>query len=150
MPNIAVVLKEEIGRLSRKEIRHQTQVLQKASAQHRRDIAALKRQVTALGRKVALLEKQTFKNIPATVSDKDAESLRFTAKGLISHRKRIGLSAADYAELVGVTGQTIFSWEQGHSRPRKRQLAALAAIRGMGKREADARLAKKHVRTKKR
>jgi hypothetical protein len=38
---------------------------------------------------------------------------------------------------------TIYHWEAGKSKPRKKQLPAIAAIRGLGKREALARLAAK-------
>ena len=48
MPNIAAVLREEIVRLARKEIRKQTNVLRKASVQYRRDIAEMKRRVSDL------------------------------------------------------------------------------------------------------
>ncbi len=50
------------------------------------------------------------------------------------------MSAADYARLVGVSQLTIYNWEQGKSRPRKEQLASLIALRGIGKREAVAKL----------
>jgi transcriptional regulator with XRE-family HTH domain len=50
------------------------------------------------------------------------------------------LSAADYGKLVGVSGLTVYHWEHGKSRPRKAQLASLAAVRGIGKREAMAKL----------
>jgi DNA polymerase III delta prime subunit len=52
MPNIATVPKEEIVRLARKEIRKQTNVLGRAAAQYRRDIAEMKRRVSELRRKV--------------------------------------------------------------------------------------------------
>jgi DNA-binding transcriptional regulator YiaG len=42
--------------------------------------------------------------------------------------------------LVGVSAQTIYNWEAGKSRPRQQQLAALAAVRGMGKRQIKERL----------
>mgnify|MGYP001129729313 CR=1 FL=1 len=129
MPNIASVLKEEISRLARKEIREQTGTLKKTSARYRKDIAEMKRQVSDLQRKVALLEQQALKDVPSQVTKTDAKGVRFTAKGLRSQRKRLGLSAADYGKLVGVTGQTIYSWEQEASRPRKQQLAAVAAAR---------------------
>ena len=51
MPNIASVLKDEILRLARKEVRRELEGLKKASAQYRSDIAALKRQVIALASK---------------------------------------------------------------------------------------------------
>jgi transcriptional regulator with XRE-family HTH domain len=41
---------------------------------------------------------------------------------------------------TGVSALTIYSWESGKSRPRKKQLAGLAAVRRLGKREARKRL----------
>ena len=140
MPNIAAVLKEEIIRLARKEVRSQTGALKKASAQYRKDIAELKRRESNLRRKLTVLEKQVLKGTPSQRAETGAQGARFTAKGLYSQRKRLGLSAADYGKLVGVTGQTIYSWESGTSRPRKQQVARIAVLRGIGKREARTRL----------
>jgi hypothetical protein len=50
MPNIGTVLREEITRLSRRESRSQVDPTKRAAAQHRRDIAALKRQMAQLER----------------------------------------------------------------------------------------------------
>jgi DNA-binding transcriptional regulator YiaG len=140
MPNIAAVLKDEISRIARKEIRSETTSLKKASSQYRRDIAELKRQLSNLQGKVSLLEKQVLRDVPSQVPEADATGVRFTAKGLRSQRKRLGLSAADYGKLVGVTAQTVYSWENEESRPRKKQLPVLASLRNMGKREVQARL----------
>jgi DNA-binding transcriptional regulator YiaG len=140
MPNITTVLKEEIVRLSRKEIRKQTTVLRKASAQYRRDIAEMKRRMSDLQRKITPLQKQVLRSVPSQPAEADGEHVRFTAKGLRSQRQRLGLSAANYGELIGVTGQTIYSWEQETSRPRKQQVARIASLRDLGKREALARL----------
>jgi DNA-binding transcriptional regulator YiaG len=140
MPNITTVLKEEILRLSRKEIRKQTSILKKASAQHRRDIAAMKRRITELQRKVAPLQKQVLRSAPPQAAQVDAEHVRFTAKSLRSQRKRLGLSTANYGKLIGVTGQTIYRWESETSHPRKQQVAQIASLRHLGKREAYARL----------
>jgi hypothetical protein len=41
---------------------------------------------------------------------------------------------------VGVSGLTIYHWESGKAKPRRRQMPAIAAIRSLGKREALARL----------
>jgi DNA-binding transcriptional regulator YiaG len=140
MPNIATVLKDEISRIARKEIRSETAVLKKASAQYRREIAELKRQVSNLQSKVSVLEKRVLRDVQPRVAEADATNVRFTAKGLRSQRKRLGLSAAEYGRLVGVTGHTIYNWVKGLSRPRKTQLPVLASIRQMGKREVHARL----------
>ena len=144
MPNFAVVLKDEVRRLARKEIKAELAVTRKASAQYRRDIAELKRQMSALQRRIGAIEKQVQKDVPSpvAVAEADAERVRFTAKGLRSQRKRLDLSAADYGRLIGVTDQTIYNWEREAARPRKQQLAQIASLRGIGKKEARARLEK--------
>lgn len=142
MPNIAAVLKQEISRLARKEVRHAVSGLRKAAAQYRRDIARLKRDASKLGGDVARLQRRANGGAAPAPADADASRLRFTAKGLQSQRSRLELSAADYGKLIGVTGQTIYKWEHGAAHPRRRQLAALAALRGIGKREAGAQLEK--------
>jgi DNA-binding transcriptional regulator YiaG len=140
MANIATVFKDEISRIARKEIRSETAVVKKASAQYRKDIAELKRQVSNMQGRVSLLEKRVLREVPAQVAEADAKDVRFTAKGLSSQRKRLGLSAGEYGKLVGVSGLTIDSWEKGTSRPRKTLLPVLASIRAMGKKEVHARL----------
>ena len=136
MPNIGTLLKQEIVRLARKESRAEVQATKKASAQHRRHIAALKRQVATLERQVALLQR-SVRPPTATASPKP---LRFVAKGLKSQRSRLGLSAADYGRLVGVSAQSVYNWEQGNASPRPEQLKIIAAVRAISKREAQARL----------
>jgi DNA-binding transcriptional regulator YiaG len=140
MPNIATVLKGEISRIARKEIRSDTAVVKKASAQYRKEIAALKRQVSNMQSRVSVLEKQVLRDVQPQVAETNAKDVRFTAKGLRSQRKRLGLSAEDFGKLVGVSSLTIYSWEKGTSRPRKSLLPMLASIRKIGKREVKARL----------
>jgi DNA-binding transcriptional regulator YiaG len=141
LPNIAAVLKEEISRLARREVKAQTQTLQKAVAQYRRDIAVLKRHSSALKAQVVALERKASKGAPSPAVTPTAGIHRYSAKSVVAHRTRLGISAADYGALVGVTGHTIYGWEHGAARPRKAQIAALAAVRGLAKREAHARLA---------
>jgi len=140
MPNIGALLKEEISRLSRRQVRSQVEATKKASAQHRRNIAALKSQVATLERKVVVLERSIRALPHAAPEESTAKRPRFVAKGLRSQRARLALSAADYGRLVGVSAQSIYNWEQASASPRAEQLAALAALRGIAKREAKARL----------
>lgn len=114
--------------------------MKRASVQYRKDITAMKRRVSDLRRKVLPLEKQVLKSTPSPAAEPEAEHVRFSVKGLRSQRKRLGLSAANYGTLVGVTGQTIYSWEQETSRPRQVQVARIATLRHVGRREALARL----------
>ena len=142
MPNITVVLREEISRLARKEIKNQTEALRKTSSEHRKKIAEMKRQVSELKRKITFLEKQVPKKVQPKVVKGDTGNFRFSASGLRSNRKRLGLSASKYGKLIGVTGQSVYKWEQEATRPREQQVVALAALRRMGKKEALAHLEK--------
>ncbi len=139
MPNIATVLKSEILRLARKEVRNELETLKKASAQYRSDIAALKRRVAGLEKNLSRVAKKAVaKTAPA-----DGEAgprLRFRAKGLATQRKRLGLSAAEMGKLLGVSAQTVYNWETGKSKPRPQQLAAIASVRTLGVRRAKAQL----------
>lgn len=142
MTTLAVALKEEIRRLARKEIKAATGPTLQAVAQFRREIAKLKRQTRMQERKIAFLEAQERKRVEtAETAAAPQGSGRFSAKSVKAQRRRTGLSAADYAKLVGVSGLTIYNWENGKSRPRQEQLASLVAVRGLGKRQAQAKLA---------
>ena len=147
MPNIASVFKAEITRLARKEVRDESDGLRKTVASQRTEIASLKRRVQALESLVKRLAKgqdaaTTRSRAPAPAeTDASSGGLRFRAQGMAANRKRLGLSAADFALLVGATGQSVYAWEAGKSKPRADALAAIAALRGVGKREVETRLA---------
>ena len=157
MANLASALKEEIGRLARKEIRQQTAGTAKTVTRCEREIAALKRQIDGLQRKLSAQSTQgapgtaasrktggkkgaAAKQAAKTAPDSGPKRARFSAKGLKAHRERLGLSADNYGKLVGASGLSIYNWEQEKARPRESSIAALAAIRGIGKREAARRL----------
>lgn len=137
MTNIATMLKGEILRLARKEVRQEVEGLKKASAAYRSEIAALKRRLDVLEKSSRRAQRK------AVVSPEPEESIkvRFSAKGLTKHRERLGLSASDYGKLLGVSGQTVYNWEAEKSRPRQAQLQAIAAVRKIGKRQAKVALA---------
>jgi DNA-binding transcriptional regulator YiaG len=149
MPNIATVLKAEISRVARKELRGNTNSLKKTVAAQRSEIASLKQRVQALEGVLKRLTKgvnanQKPSNAPVageSSGNSDSAGLRFRAAGMATNRKRLGLSAADFGLLVGTTGQSIYAWEAGKSKPRPQTLAAIAALRGVGRRQVQARLA---------
>lgn len=123
MPNIASILKVEISRIARKEVRAEIGSLKKQSTQYRSQVAALKRQVANLEK---MLRKK-FKGAraaPAAAASEESPrtGLRFRSKGFAAHRQRLGLSAAQAGALLGVSGQTIYHWEDGKTKPRASQL----------------------------
>ncbi len=140
MPNIGAVLKEEISRLARRELRGQVAGMRKASTQYRKHIAALKRQVATLESQVALLRGKVLQQPGVVAAEGSDKRVRFVPKALRSQRSRLGLSAAEYGRLVGVSAQSVYNWEHATARPRGQQILRIAALRTMGKREARARL----------
>ena len=162
MANLANALKEEIGRLAQKEVRQQTAGTVKSTAQCEREIAVLKRQVQDLRRELSSLRSQERsrqteskktskstatgqKNGKATgaapaPARQSARTSSFSADRLKAHRERLGLSADNYGKLIGVSGLSIYNWEQERARPRKSSIEALMSIKGLGKRKAKERL----------
>jgi DNA-binding transcriptional regulator YiaG len=145
MPNIGSVLKSEIARVSRKELRGETEALKKAVSQYRSQIADLKRRMQALEQQVNRLSKSSGRAAPAASREVAAPAeagpqVRFSAKSLASQRRRLGLSAAALARLLDVSALSIYKWESGNTRPRAKQIQAIAALRKMGRREVQQRL----------
>ena len=146
MSNFGKVLKDEVTRISRREVRAQTESLRKSSSGYRHQIVELKRALGQLQREVTALGR-AGKEKASTASN--SKPTRFVAKGLRTLRARLDLSAADFGELAGVSGQSIYNWEQGKSVPRKAQLSLLVGLRAIGKREAHARLLQRRAKAAK-
>src|ERR1035438_980473 len=101
MPKFVSVLKEEIVRLARKELRNETEGLKKASSQYRTDIAALKRRVGVLEKQLTQHAKKANSNKTPQADTAEVSPMRFSAKGLSSQRQRLGLSAAEMGLQIG-------------------------------------------------
>ncbi|MCQ4164531.1 helix-turn-helix domain-containing protein [Tahibacter harae] len=142
MPNIATAFKEEISRLCRKEMRKHLDPLRKASIAYRKEISALKRKLQESEKRLGAMAKRSSKISTAAAAETAApeRQTRFVAKGLKTLRARLGLSAAELAALLGVTGQSVYNWEQKKSTPRAAQLVQLAQLRSMGKKAVRAQL----------
>ena len=150
MPNIATVLKAEISRLARKETREESDRLKKAVSSQRTEIVQLKRRLQQVEKLLARLAKSgpiavKKASVDSEGGTEDASGIRFSAKGLASNRKRLGLSAADFGLLVGVSGQSIYGWESGKMRPRPDTVVAIASLRGITKQEVAERLSRLKV-----
>lgn len=141
LPDIASVLRDEIARLARKELRRETAALKKAVATYRSEIATLKRRVADLEKSGARVARRSVaESAPAAAAEDGGKRLRFSATRLKAMRERLGLSGPDFAALIGVSPQTIYNWEAETTRPREAQIAAIAAVRVLGKREIARRL----------
>ncbi len=146
MPNIGQVFKDEIRRLARKEIRAANTALKSDNTALKRAVSQLKRQVATLERDARLLkaaEKRLREDAKSTKTTSDElDPIRFTAKGIRSLRRRLGISQAELAQLVDVSAQAVYIWENkdGRLNLRSGSKAAMAELRTIGAREARRRL----------
>lgn len=137
MPNIARMLKDEILRLARKELRSSVKTV-------KADCMALKAQVRDLRAQVAALEKSAaakpgsvaaVASVP--VKGQTPASMRFSSKTLRALRHRLGVSQKEMGKLVGLSAQAVYLWEckGGDLRLRNDTRQALLKLKAMGRRE---------------
>jgi DNA-binding transcriptional regulator YiaG len=138
MANIASLLKTEITRIARKEVRAEVESLKKASSQHRSHIAELRREIAVLQKQL----RQVGRERAAVANETQAldRKYRFSATRLAAHRAKLGLSAADYGKLAEVSGSTVYLWEQKKSRPKPEQVQRLGMLKGVSRKTALAQL----------
>jgi len=143
--NLAGALRDEIRRLARKETRASVGPLRKT-------VAALRRRAAEQAKLIKELERAAKRSAAAARAKApgaepgaapEGPQVRFSAPWVRKHRKKLGMSRRVYAQLVGVSAQTIFGWESGKTRPRRQALEAWRRIRSMGTRELRAMLAAK-------
>lgn len=140
MADLTQALKEEISKLARKELG----VDLKKTLQ---ELKSLRTQIVKLDETLSKLEvgvKAPAGSRAAPKSDLGSRMTvgrgptsagEFSAKKLASHRKKLGLSAADYGLLCGLSQLSIYHYEQGKTKPRAGSLAAIEAVQGMSRQQ---------------
>jgi DNA-binding transcriptional regulator YiaG len=99
---------------------------------------ALKRRVQELERQLRRASREG-ERAARTAANEDSVSkdTRFSARrSVASQRKRLGLSAAECGLQIGASAQSVYNWEEGEARPRAQHLAAIYALRNLGRRQA--------------
>lgn len=136
-------LQSEIARLARKEIKKELEPVKRVNAAQRGLIANLRRDVAELQKELARLQRAAEK---APVAVKETKGFWISGKGVVSLRKRLGLTQAEMAKLVGVSTQSIVKWEKADGKIsfRKQETSArMQQVRAMDKRSAWEKLEKK-------
>lgn len=146
MANLTKVLKDEIQRIARREVKQSTEKL-------RKDTIALKRLVNEQKRKIVVLENRSRRSAaqrvpigrPAAAGEKPAPGMRVTAKALKSLRSRLDISQQELAKLIGASTQSVSNWETSTGRLQVRKDSAreaLAAVKRMKKKDVWEKLGK--------
>jgi len=142
VPNVMGVLRAEIRRLARKETKQELNSMRKQVTQMRRLLAESRRRVSDLEARVKQAMRAGGGVAAREAADEEGGTqVRFSPAWVKKHRSKLGMSRLLYAQLVGVSPQTIMGWEAGRTRPRPGALRAWRAIRGRGVRELRAMLA---------
>jgi DNA-binding XRE family transcriptional regulator len=61
---------------------------------------------------------------------------KFDHQAFSAHRRRLGLTQAQMAKLVGVSSLSIYKWETGSVQPREAQRQSIQEALKLGKRQA--------------
>ncbi|HNV03655.1 MAG TPA: helix-turn-helix transcriptional regulator [Vicinamibacterales bacterium] len=145
MPDVAKVLREEVQRLAKRQIKAALTPLKRDNARLKKTVADIRRELTALTRSTRELLARVTPVVAARETElatHKAATLRPTSKSLARLRGQLGLTQVEFGSLLGVSGQTVLNWEGkgGRVRMRAANLEALAGIQKIGKREARRRL----------
>ena len=149
MPNIASVLKDEIRRLAKKEARALTLSLAHTNGRLRHDVAALKKELKSLQTQTLRWGKAAARHMSDAVGDQTEETkARITSRTVATIRRKLGLSQEELGRLIGVHKNTVMHWEAGRMKPQGRGRGGILSVRGIGRKEAKARLAGKPASSK--
>ena len=150
MSTLAQTIKDEIRRISRREIgralsnfRRDHIVLKKRLAEHKRRISTIEKDNKELSKKQAAFGQD--QRVEAG-SGPEAEHVAVYARGIKSLRRRLGLSQIDLATLVGMSRISIAHWEKksGKITIRKPEVRkTLTELKGTKKAEVAARLGRR-------
>jgi DNA-binding transcriptional regulator YiaG len=144
MGKLEETIRTEIRRLARKELRD-------SCGPAARDVRVLKRTTRELQRAVKemqgvlgdLRSVTAAQRTALAAPEEEVKAARMSAGLIAKLRARLGLTQAQLAALLGVTGAAVSFWERGRSRPKGPNLAALVALRKRGRREVKKLLAEK-------
>ncbi|UCF80392.1 MAG: helix-turn-helix domain-containing protein [Acidobacteriota bacterium] len=130
------VIKDEVRRIARREINAAVKQLKKDNARLKRSSADLKRRVAQL-EKISARYKATLARVGKQSLQADEKALRkfrFRKDTVATLRKRLGVTQAELAVLVGVHKQAVYNWEHGTT-PKGTQKAKLLGLRRLGARQ---------------
>ena len=146
MPDLNKPIREEITRLTRKELKQALQDQKKINTALRKSLSAVKAECAELRREVKAVQKllpkpPSVEKTPEVADDK-LKRFRPTSRTVKTIRAKLGVSQADLAKLLNVSTQAVYLWErkEGQLQLRSQAKASLFALRTTGKREAKARL----------
>jgi DNA-binding transcriptional regulator YiaG len=136
MARFEAIIKSEIVRLAKREVR-------KTSIPLGRDVRSLKSTVSQLRKAVLTLQRITTQQqkqlekaeAPLQAAPEEVKVSRFSPRLIRSLRGHLGITQKELALLTGVTVGAVHLWESGQFKPSEKKKAVIVALRKLGRRE---------------
>ena len=136
MGKIEGIIKSEIMRLAKREIRKISVPLGRDVRSLKSAVSQLRRAVLTLQRIKAIQQKELEKGKkPLEAAPEEVKVSRFSPRLIRSLRGHLGITQKELAILTGVTVGAIHQWESGQFKPSMKKKAVMVAIRKLGRRE---------------
>ncbi len=136
MSKLETIIKSEIVRLAKREVR-------KISVPLGRDVRSLKSAVSQLRKAVLTVQRITANQqkelergkMPLEAAPEEVKMSRFSPRLVRSLRGHLGITQKELAILTDVTVGAVHQWESGQFKPSMKKKAVMVALRKLGRRE---------------
>ena len=149
MPKIESIIKSEIMRLAKRQVRTVFIPLRREVRQMSVKLSSLSKGIASLNRLAKELRLEEAKpKLEAT--PEEVKASRITPARIGGLRRKLGISQRELGILTGTSIGAVLSWEKGKFRPKGEKKAALVALRKLKKREVRKLLSQKAGESKER
>ena len=136
MGKVEGIIKSEIERLAKREVRKISVPLGKDVRLLKITVSQLRKTVSALERFATHQQKELSKaKVPLEVAPEEIKIARFSPRLIRSLRKRLNITQKELAILAGITVGAVHQWESGKFKPREEKKALIVALRKLSRRE---------------
>ena len=136
MAKFESIIKSEIVRLAKREVRKIVVPLRRDFRSMRGMVSQLRKAVLTLQRITSAQQKELEKRkVPLEAGPEEVRTARFSPRLIRSLRKRLRITQRELALLTGVTVGAIHQWEIGQFKPSPKKRAIMVALRKLGRRE---------------
>lgn len=136
MGKIEGVLRDEIVRLAKREVRQQVDPLKRENRDLKKRIVQLERLAKPIHKEIK--KKQQAKQEKLSdlrAPEEEVKAARINPEWVQNLRGKLNLSQAGLAQLIGISVSGVRTWEYGTSSPTGARREALVALRKLGRRD---------------
>lgn len=136
MGKLEGIIKSEMMRLAKREVRKVSVPLGSDVRSLKRVVSQLRKAVLTLQRITAIHQKELEKGkVLLEAAPEEVKVSRFSPRLIRSLRGHLGITQKELAILTGVTVGAIHQWESGQFKPSMKKKAVMVALRKLGRRE---------------